>query len=81
MNLILPISVIEISLRRIKLDNAVVLHKLAEFRSSVVPHERTNATTEALVDVLYICRLIAVTFLFVTVCFFTHHDGKSTLSL
>jgi hypothetical protein len=57
------------SLRRIKLDNATVFHKLAALRISVVPHERTNATTEALVDALYTCRLIAAAFLFVALCF------------
>jgi hypothetical protein len=57
---------IKYSLRRIKLDNTVVSHKLAALPSSVVPHERTNATTEALVDALYSCGLPVATFLFVT---------------
>jgi hypothetical protein len=56
-------------LRRIKLDNATIFHKLAALRISVVPHERTNATTEASVDALYTCRLIAAAFLFVALCF------------
>jgi hypothetical protein len=44
--------------------------KLAALCSSVVPHERTNAATEALVDAFYNCtsRLIVATFLFVTLC-------------
>jgi hypothetical protein len=54
------------SLRRINLDNIVVFHKLAALSSSVVPHERTNATTEALVEAFYCCKLIVATFLFVT---------------
>jgi hypothetical protein len=51
-------------LRIIKIDNNVLFHKLANLHSSLVPHERTNATTEALVDALY-----ALTFLLVTLCF------------
>jgi hypothetical protein len=66
---------------RIKLDNTVVFYELAALRSSVVPHERTSATSGALVDALYSCKLIVATFLFVTFCFFTHHNAKSNLSL
>jgi hypothetical protein len=50
-------------------DHHQFFHRLADLCSSVVPHERTNATTEALVDALYSCRLIVATFLFVTLCF------------
>jgi hypothetical protein len=63
MNVILFISIVKL------LDNTVVFHKLAALRSSMVPHERTNATTEALVDELYNCRLTVDTFVFVTLCF------------
>jgi hypothetical protein len=53
------------------LGNTVVFHKLAALRRSVVPHERTNATTEAIVDALYSCRLIVATFLFVVTLHFS----------
>jgi hypothetical protein len=66
MNLILFISIIEILFKKITLDNTVVFHKLAALRSSVVPHERTNSTTEALVDALYCCGLIIVAHVSVT---------------
>jgi hypothetical protein len=46
MNLILFISIFKL------LDNTLVFHTLADLRSSVVPHERTKATTEALVEAL-----------------------------
>jgi hypothetical protein len=42
---------------------------MTALRSSVVPHEQTNATTEALVDALYSCRLTVATLLFVIFCF------------
>jgi hypothetical protein len=82
MNLILFISITEIKypLRRIKFGNTVVFHKLAALRSSVVPHERTNATTETVVDVLYNCKLIVATFLFVTLGFSFITMPKATYS-
>jgi hypothetical protein len=63
------IRLLKYSLRRIKLYNTAVFHKLGALRSLVVPHGRTNATTEALVEVLYSCRLIIATFPFVTSSF------------
>jgi hypothetical protein len=48
--------------------------------TSVVPHERTNATSEASVGVLYSCRLIVDTFLFVTLCFSSIAMPKATYS-
>jgi hypothetical protein len=60
------ILITEIFFEKIKLDSTVVL---AALRSSVVPHEWPNATTKALYGVLYSCRLIVATFLFVTLCF------------
>jgi hypothetical protein len=50
-------------LRRIELDSTVVFYKLAALCSSLAPQERTNAPTEALIDVLYSCRLIIATIL------------------
>jgi hypothetical protein len=55
--------------RRNKRGITVVFHELAVLRNSVVPHERTNAITEALADAMYSCTLIVATFLFVTFCF------------
>jgi hypothetical protein len=63
MNLILVISTIKL------LDNTPVFHTLAALPSSVVPHERTNATAEALLGELCSCRLIVAAFVFVTFCF------------
>jgi acetylornithine deacetylase/succinyl-diaminopimelate desuccinylase-like protein len=67
-NLVL-FRLLKYSFRRIKLDNTIVFHKFAALHSSVVPHERTNVTTEAVVEALYSCRLIIATFLPVTLCF------------
>jgi hypothetical protein len=65
-------------LRRTKLDNAVVFHKLAALRTLLAPHERTNATAEVLVDALYSCRLIVAAFLFVTLWFSRMAMPKAT---
>jgi hypothetical protein len=81
MNLILFIPATEYSLRRIKLDKIVVFRKLAALCISEVPHERTNAATEAVVAALYSCRLIAAITLFVTLCFSLITMPKSNLSL
>jgi hypothetical protein len=57
---------------------SVVFCKLAALPSSVVPHEQTNTPTEALVDALYICRLIVATLLYVTLCFSCNKIPKVT---
>jgi hypothetical protein len=66
-------------MRRIKLDNTVVFHKLAALDSAVVPHDQTNATTEALVDTSYSCKLIVATFLVVTLHFYASCRQKQLI--
>jgi hypothetical protein len=74
------IRLLKYSLRIIRFDNTEVLRKLPALRSSVVPRERPNATTEDLIDTLYIC----VNRSYISLCyivFFKHYDAKSNLSL